>query len=249
MSRRLAVLVGCAAVAVACGGSPTGPSVSAGRIARLSRTRFLAFGDSMTSGEITAPITASDPIDDPGDRIGKLIVVPSASYPAALLSDLQASYPAQAGAITVSNQGRSGERIFDGVIRFNEVFASARPDAVLLQEGVNDLGSAGPDIATGLMRLMVQAAKNGNARVFVGSMVPTLPNRQRSQNAAQLEAYNDVLRVMCAQEGVTYVDLYNTIMPQADQLIGVDGLHPNEAGYRRIAELFFRAIQAELEQR
>lgn len=249
MSRKLAVLVGCAAVAVACGGSPTGPTVSASRTARLSRTRFLAFGDSLTSGEITAPITASDPIDHPGDHIGKLIVVPSASYPAVLQSDLQASYPPQAGAITVSNHGKGAETIFDGVIRFNEVFASARPEAVLLQEGVNGLGFLGPDGSTALMRSMVQFAKNGNARVFVGSMIPTLANRQRSQNASQLEAYNDVLKVMCAQEGVTYVDLYNGIMPQAEQLIGVDGLHPNEAGYRRIAELFFRAIQNELEQR
>ena len=93
---------------------------------------------------------------------------------------------------------------------------------------------------------MVQVAKNGNARVFVGSMVPTLANRQRSQNASQLEAYDDVLKVMCTQEGVTYVDLYNGLMPQADQLIGVDGLHPNESGYRRIAELFFNAIKNEL---
>jgi len=252
MSRKLAVLVGCAAVAAACGGSPTGPTVSASRTARLSRTRFLAFGDSLTSGEVTAPIGGSVTAGEdtpPTGGVTKLIVVPSASYPAVLLSDLQASYPSQAGAITVSNQGKGGESIFNGVLRFGDVFALTRPEAVLLQEGVNDLGSAGPDVATGLMRLMVQAAKNGSARVFVGSTIPTLANRQRSQNAVQLEAYNDVLKVMCAQEGVTYVDLYNGIMPQADQLIGVDGLHPNEAGYRRIAELFFRAIQNELEDR
>jgi len=248
MSRTLAVVAASAAIAVACGGSPTGPTISAARTARLSRTRFLAFGDSLTSGEITAPLTASDQIDA-SDRISKLIVVPSASYPAVLVSDLQASYRSQASAITVNNQGKAAESIFNGVLRFGDVFASTRPEAVLLQEGLNDLGAAGPDVATGLMRVMVQAAKNGNARVFVGSMVPTLPNRQRSQNAAQLEAYNDVLKVMCTQEGVTYVDLYNGIMPQADQLIGVDGLHPNEAGYRRIAELFFRAIQNELEER
>ena len=249
MSRTLAVVAASAAIAVACGGSPTGPAVSAARAARLSRTRFLAFGDSLTSGEITAPLTAGDQPGQASARIGKLIVVPSASYPTVLLSDLQASYPSQAGAITMNNQGKAAETIFDAVPRFDEVFASARPEVVLLQEGVNSLGFPGPDVTTAMMRSMVQAAKNGNARVFVGSMIPTLPNRQRSQNAAQLEAYDDVLRAMCGQEGVTYVDLYNGVMPQADQLIGVDGLHPNEAGYRRIAELFFRAIQNELEQR
>lgn len=249
MSRKLAVLVGCAAVAVACGGSPTGPSVNAARTARLSRTRFLAFGDSLTSGEITAPLTASEPIGNVRDHIGKLIVVPSASYPTVLLSNLQASYPSQAGTITVNNQGKGAETIFDGAIRFNDVFTSTRPEVVLLQEGVNGLGVLGPDGSTALMRSMVQFAKNGNARVFVGSMIPTIANRQRSQNASQLEAYNDVLKVMCTQEGVTYVDLYNGITPQIDQLIGVDGLHPNEAGYRRIAELFFNAIRSELEQR
>ena len=59
---------------------------------------------------------------------------------------------------------------------------------------------------------------------------------------------NDVLREMCTQEGVTYVDLYNGMLADADQLIGVDGLHPNEAGYRRIAEVFFSAIKRELEE-
>jgi len=31
--------------------------------------------------------------------------------------------------------------------------------------------------------------------------------------------------------------------------IGIDGLHPNEAGYRRMAELFAEAIRANLEVR
>lgn len=237
------MLAGCAVMAIACNGSPTGPTsgaASAARSGRLSRTRFMAFGDSLTSGEVTAPIATG---------IIKLVVVPAAAYPTVLQSQLQSSYPSQAGAIDVNNQGKGAETIFDGVLRFSDVFAASRPEVVLLQEGVNGLGFAGADGSTALMRSMVQVAKNGNARVFVGSMVPTIANRQRSQNAAQLEAYNDVLKVMCTQEGVTYVDLYNGIMPQLDQLIGVDGLHPNESGYRRIAELFFNAIKTELEQR
>ena len=57
------------------------------------------------------------------------------------------------------------------------------------------------------------------------------------------------MKIKCAAEGATYVDLYNGLLPQADTLIGVDGLHPTEAGYRRIAELFFAAIKSELEEK
>ena len=46
-----------------------------------------------------------------------------------------------------------------------------------------------------------------------------------------------------------YVDLYNPMLADAATLIGSDGLHPTEAGYRRIAELFFAAIKSELEER
>ena len=53
---------------------------------------------------------------------------------------------------------------------------------------------------------------------------------------------------MCTLEGVTYVDLYGGMLPEAEQLIGIDGLHPTEAGYRRIADLFFAAIQRDLQE-
>ena len=81
-----------------------------------------------------------------------------------------------------------------------------------------------------------------------GSMLPTVAGRTRSQNAAALVAYNNVLQVMCGQENVPYVDLYNALLPDAATLIGSDGLHPNEAGYRRMADQFFTALRTALEQ-
>jgi len=80
-------------------------------------------------------------------------------------------------------------------------------------------------------------------------MLPTISGRQRTQNAAALVAYDTSLQSMCTQEGAVYVDLYNGILPQAETLIGGDGLHPTEAGYRRIADLFFTAIRTELQER
>ena len=44
------------------------------------------------------------------------------------------------------------------------------------------------------------------------------------------------------------VDLYAAFLPHAEAWTGVDGLHPTEAGYALIAETFFAAIRADLEQ-
>jgi lysophospholipase L1-like esterase len=229
-------------VAAACGGSgPTGPSPTS---PRLSRTKFLAFGDSFTAGEVTNPIGQLG-----SQSIHKLIVVPAASYPTVLQSQLRATYPSQSSAITVQNAGEPSERILDGNQRFPGVFDAARPEVVLLMEGVNGLPQVGPDISTGIMRIMVQYAKSGGARVFVGSMIPQVAGRPRATTpASELLAYNNTLQIMSTQEGVTYVDLYNAMLPEAAALIGSDGLHPTEAGYRRIADLFFAAIRTQLQE-
>ncbi len=237
----LIVLVACAAIGCGGGEGPTGPTTTT---ARISRTRFLAFGDSFTAGEVTNPVSSSPTL------IQKPIVVPSASYPSVLQGQLQSTYRSQSSAITVINSGQPSERILEGLQRFPSAFASSQAEVVLLMEGVNGLPQVGPDISTGVMRIMVQAAKDGRARVFVGSMIPQVAGRPRSTTpVSELLAYNNTLQIMSMQEGVTYVDLYNTMMPEAATLLGSDGLHPTEAGYRRIAELFFAAIRNELEER
>jgi len=230
----------------ACGGGsrPTGPTPTPAPAPTLSRTRFLAFGDSFTAGEITVPATTSLA------PIAKLIVVPSASYPAVLQGRLQSTYPTQASSITVINSGEPNERILDGNQRFPGVFASSRAEVVLIMEGVNGLPLVGPDISAGVMRIMVQTAKTGGSRVFVGSMLPQVAGRPRANTpTSELVAYNTTLQAMSRQESVVYVDLYNGMIAEAATLIGSDGLHPTEAGYRRIADLFFAAIRQELETR
>jgi lysophospholipase L1-like esterase len=227
-----------AAVAVmvaACGSSPTGPD----RTPRLSRTRFLAFGDSLTTGEVTNPV---------GLSITKLVVVPSAAYPSVLHNQLQARYPPQASDITMVNAGVGGETVVSAVLRFDGLLDEHRPEVVLLMLGVNQLGAIGPDVSAALIRSMIQTAKARSLGVFIGSMLPTVAGRQRSQNVPLLEAYNARLREVCTLEGVPFVDLYGTLLPEALEIIGIDGLHPTEAGYRRIADVFFSAIRAALEQ-
>ena len=191
---------------------------------------------------MTAPIGISG-------GVGRRVVIPSVSYPSVLLAELQAAYPAQASDISMTNQGKGAENIVDGVLRFEDALASTGANVVLIQEGINSIGYPGVDVATELTRDMVWQARQRGVAVFVGSMLPTVTGRQRSQDATALEAYNALLKAMCVQEKVTFVDLYAGLLPQAETLIGIDGLHPTEAGYRKIADLFFTAIRAELEEK
>lgn len=226
---RVAICLLACAVAAGCSGSPTGPTDAAqASSARLSRTRFMAFGDSITVGEIPDPTTP---------------------YPIILQTELRSRYLRQADAIVVVNAGRGGERLLDGVLRFEDAFASARPEVVLLMEGVNDLLSLGPDLATTLLQFMAQHAMSRNARVFLGSMLPTRPGGRLSQPVSNLLLFNSRMEAMARQQGVVYVDLYNTLLPEAASIISDDGLHPTVLGYRRIADVFFDAIRANLEVR
>jgi len=242
MPRSILLVIAACTLGVACGGNgPTGPTP---KPPRISRTRFLAFGDSFTAGEVTNPIASSP------STIGKLILVPTASYPSQLQAQLRTTYVSQGSDIIVTNSGEPSERILDGAERFPGVFDTYRPEVVLLQEGANGLPQVGPDISTGVMRTMVQKAKQGGARVFVGSMIPAVAGRPRGNTpVSELLAYNNTLQIMSTQEAVTYVDLYNAMLADASTLIGSDGLHPTEAGYRRIADLFFAAIKNALEER
>ena len=62
-------------------------------------------------------------------------------------------------------------------------------------------------------------------------------------------ALNDRLRAMARGENAVLVDLYAAMASQPDLYNSADGRHPNEAGYRKIAETFFAAIQADFESR
>jgi lysophospholipase L1-like esterase len=243
MRHSLLLFLACMAIGVGCGGTPTGPT-DPPRSSRISRTRFLAFGDSFTAGEVTNPAMGTS------GSITTLVVVPTASYPTILQSQLRTTYTSQATTIGVTNAGEPNERILDGAQRFPGTYDAARPEVVLLMEGVNGLPGVGPDISTGVMRTMVQYAKAGGSRVFVGSMLPQVPGRPRGNTpTSELLAYNATLRLMSQQEGIAFVDLYTAMLADAATLIGSDGLHPTEAGYRRIAELFFTAVRNELEEK
>jgi lysophospholipase L1-like esterase len=202
---------------------------------RVSATRFVAFGDSITEGKVS---------------FGPLMLVtsPSVSYPFKLQTLLSSRYTAQT--MVVLDEGIGGERVAAGTGRLPGVLGADAPQVVLLMEGVNDLnadGAVGIPIVVDALRSMIRTARGRGVEVFIATLLPQRVGGSRAYTPELIRPVNDRIRAMAAGEAAVLVDLYQAFVGQEDVLLGADGLHPNEAGYQRVAETFFDAIRARLE--
>jgi len=217
--------------------------VTVSRLATISKTKFLAFGDSITVG-----VVASDNPSPPPPYL--LRDVPNESYPAVLKQLLAARYASQT--ITVFNEGKGGEKAVDGVGRAQSVFNANRPEVALIMDGYNDLstsGEAGIDAAITAINEMAKDARFRGARVFLATLTPPPVNVNRGISNTTIVRFNDRLKAMAKGENAVLVDVYAAFAVDPNRYNSADGRHPNEAGYRLIAETFFAAIRTELENK
>lgn len=216
---------------------------------QLTLTKFLAFGDSFTAGEITNPIASTGTEPTPNFT---LAVIPTASYPTLLAGLLRGRYSGQAAAIEVINSGVPGEGAEAGARRLPGVMANARPQVLLLLEGANELsayGQAGVNRAWMAIDTMAKEGRNRGARVFLATLTPSRPGGKNTLATQNILALNDRIRTTAAGEGAVLVDVYEALGSDVTRFIGLDGMHPTEAGYQRMAETFFAAVRANLEVR
>lgn len=217
----------------------------------LGRTTFLAFGDSMTAGEITSPV--SNGLGADGFPNFRQVVVPAESYPTKLLTLLRTRYFTQASQFVVTNAGLPREWAVDGARRLPGVLAATNPQVVLLLAGANDLEAvptqSGVNSALLGLQSMVRTARSRGAAVFVATLPPGRPGGRLTPNASLVASLNALIRAGAPAEGATLVDLNAAMAADVNTLIGIDGLHPTEAGYQRMAETFFAAIRTAFEGR
>ena len=197
---------------------------------RLRSTTFLAFGDSITAGTKSDPVTL------------RLIPAPYA-YTVLLQGQLARRYTLQTP--VVWNEGEGGEFTTQGLIRLRPLLQQFRPEVLLLMEGTNDLldGARGADTAIVNLRQMIAVAKSLNIQVALATVAPQRPNgvRNRGAVAALVPSFNDRIRALAASEAVVLVDVHAAMRDNLN-LIGVDDLHPTEMGYSVMADVFYQAV-------
>jgi lysophospholipase L1-like esterase len=123
---------------------------------------------------------------------------------------------------------------------------------LLLLEGANDLnnnrGAVNRTITETVSALedMVRDTTSRGVAVFLGTLPPQRAGGtpERGGAADFLPRFNDALKAMASAKGAEIVDIYSRFPLE---LIGKDGLHPTEAGYERLAEIWFEAVKARYE--
>jgi lysophospholipase L1-like esterase len=200
---------------------------------RVSKVRYLAFGDSLTEGVVSAPFTNT------------LVTTPHA-YPARLAEMLHARYRDQPE-VFVANEGKAGEFAADGKARLPDAIKADTPDVLLLLEGANDinvLGRRGITRVVVALEDMIKDAHRRGLTVFVGTLPRQRAGGRNADGAPYVEELNVQIRKTVLEEGATVVDVYNELDLS---LVGEDGLHLTEAGYVRLAEIYAAAIRRAFE--
>jgi acyl-CoA thioesterase-1 len=177
-----------------------------------SPLKIVAFGDSLTSGHRLARTEA---------------------YP----SILQAKLKSAGLPVTVVNKGVSGDTTARAVRRLNSALEE-QPQILILELGVNDglRGVPVPQVKANLA-MMIEAAQAQDIQVLLCAM-EALPLQGWQYTIDFHRMYDE----LAAQYGVPLVPfVMNGVLGNRD-LISDDGVHPNAAGARVIAETIWEYV-------
>ena len=232
-ANRAAWLVALVVGVIGCGHSSdsTGPSstTTAGNLNFGSNNAHTvsAFGDSITFGVL----------EERKIRIG---LDTSNNYPNILQGLLQRLDPAW----RVMNRGQGGERAEDGATRIDGVLNADRPGFILIMEGTNNATRC-DDAAfiVGALQTMVRRAKANRTVPLLGTIPPNFRHDPCAHDV--IDTANGMIRGLASAEGIVLAEIFNGMNDR--NLFGLgsdrDPLHPNEQGYRVMADIWLTALK------
>src|SRR5688572_13587633 len=183
---------------------------------------FWLFGAS--HGYRNLPPTADGPWVAFGDSLTEGYgASPGNDYPALLSKHL---------GIDIRNLGKTGETSDDGLQRV-EAVAALKPRVVLLCFGGNDAlqGKAVSQTVANVAQIIDRLHAEGSFVVLIGIRSASLRGRN-SSHFKKLAREKEVLYVPDMLKGLAFKPIYMS-----------DAIHPNDAGYARIAERLQKALK------
>jgi lysophospholipase L1-like esterase len=194
----------------------------------LQHIRIVAMGDSTTAGTPAFKSPREAPPNGSGDAKSQYAYYLRQAHP-----DWE-----------VVNQGVNAERSDVIAARFDADVIAKKPHVVVIIAGVNDVYQGRPaQHVKEQLGAMYEKARAAGIKVVAGTIIPY--NTATADQNARMHEINAWIRAQADAGLVTFVDTRAAVAApgQPDRLAGSpDGLHPDVAGYRRMAEALEPAI-------
>jgi lysophospholipase L1-like esterase len=155
-------------------------------------------------------------------------------------------------------RGISGQTTPQMLVRFRQDVIALKPKVVVILAGTNDIaGNTGPstiEMIEDNLASMTEVAQSNGIRVVLSSVLPVYdyPWKPGLEPAPKIMALNEWIKNFAAKRGAVYLDYHSAMQDERHGMkadLAYDGVHPNEAGYRVMASLAERAIQAALRKK
>lgn len=147
------------------------------------------------------------------------------------------------------NRGIGGQVTSQMLARMLPDVVERRPRAVLVLAGINDIARGTPlrTIQNNLTMIADLAEFHKITPLFASILPVSDYHREVTPRCppARIAEMNAWLRSFCARRNFRYVDYFSALVDDAGFLgkdLSGDGLHPNSAGYRRMAPVALEAI-------
>ena len=152
-------------------------------------------------------------------------------------------------------RGISGQTTPQMLVRFRQDVIALKPKVVVILAGTNDIaGNTGPstiEMIEDNLASMTEVAQANGIRVVLSAVLPVYDYSWKPglEPAPKIMALNAWMKDFAARRGAIYLDYHSAMQDARHGLkaeLTYDGVHPNDAGYRVMATLAERAIQAAL---
>lgn len=158
------------------------------------------------------------------------------------LEMLREKYPE--AEISLKNEGVCGATSFDGLARLDWSVIAHAPDLVTVNFGINDMymGISLGEFKSNLIDIVEKIIEGSKSEILLLSSEPLLTPRFDRIVLSYYQTLEDVTEEM----GVGFVDVYSAWMKRVADGVSLDSLilpgldHPNELGYKIIAEELMR---------
>jgi len=199
------------------------------------RVRIVAMGDSTTAGTPAFKSPREAPPRGEGDETSQYAYWLMRAHPE----------------WEVVNQGVNAQRSDVIEARFDADVVALKPAVVVVIAGVNDVYQGRPaQRVTEQLAAMYRRARAAGIHVVAGTIIPF--NTATPDQNARMHAVNAWIRAQADAGVVTLADTRQAVAAPGnpDRLASSpDGLHPDAAGYRRMAEAIAPAVQRALSAR